>query len=134
MIVVDSSVAVAAALPEHEAHDHVLAAVPGGKTRAIAHVAIETFSVLTRLPRSLRISGTDAIAYLRGAFEFPPLVLAAKRHFELLELAAAEGIGGGAVYDLIVGATAADAGATLLTRDRRAAAAYDQVGATYRLA
>lgn len=40
---------------------------------------------------------------------------------------------GGATYDALVGATAKHAGATLLTRDRRAVAIYEVVGATYEL-
>ena len=51
----------------------------------------------------------------------------------LLDLAAAEGITGGAVYDAIVAATAVEGGATLLTRDRRAVETYRRVGADYRV-
>jgi toxin FitB len=39
------------------------------------------------------------------------------------------GIAGGAVYDALVGLAAVDHGAMLATRDRRAAATYEAVGA-----
>jgi predicted nucleic acid-binding protein len=40
---------------------------------------------------------------------------------------------GGAVYDALVGLTAAEAGATLLTRDKRAARAYERLAVVYEL-
>ncbi|HEX2798109.1 MAG TPA: VapC toxin family PIN domain ribonuclease, partial [Thermoanaerobaculia bacterium] len=40
---------------------------------------------------------------------------------------------GGAVYDALVAETARHAGATLLTRDRRAIAVYEKIGVTYEL-
>ena len=133
MIVVDTSVAVPAALPEHVAHHAVLRALPRGKTRAIAHVALETFSVLTRLPPAQRVGADVAWGYLQSRLTFPPLVLAAKAYAELLEVAAAEVVTGGAIYDAVVAATAVEAGATLLTRDRRAVITYQRLGASYRL-
>jgi len=133
VIAIDTSVAVPAALPEHVAHEPVLAALPRGKTRAIAQVMIETYSVLTRLPPPQRVAAAVAREYLRDAFTRRPLVLAAESYGQVLDLAAAEGITGGAVYDAIVAATAVEAGATLLTRDRRAVTTYQQLGAAYRL-
>jgi len=52
---------------------------------------------------------------------------------DLLERAAAEDIVGGAIYDGLVGATVREAGATLLTRDRRAVHTYELLGVDYRL-
>lgn len=132
MIVLDTSVAVPAALPEHVGHRSALAALPPGKTRAIAQVAVETYSVLTRLPPSQRVAANLARSFLHETFEFPPLCLAPETYARLLDLAAAEGITGGAVYDAIVGVTAVEGGATLLTRDRRAVQTYRRVGADYR--
>jgi predicted nucleic acid-binding protein len=132
LIVVDTSVAVPAALPEHVAHRSAHDALQDEQTRAIAHVAVETYSVLTRLPRPQRVAPDHARAYLADTFAFPPLVLAPAAYGGLLDLAAAEGITGGALYDAVVAATAAEAGATLLTRDRRAVPTYRLVGAEYR--
>ena len=133
MIVLDTSVAVPAVLPWHAAHDAVRSTLPRQKTRALAPVAIETYSVLTRLPPPQRVPADVARGYLIEAFSFPPLVLAPTGYAQLLDLASAEGITGGAVYDAIVAATAVQAGATLLTRDTRAVKTYQRVRAAYRL-
>jgi len=133
VILVDTSVAVPAALPWHASHQAASASLPRQKTQAIAQVAVETYSVLTRLPSPQRVPAAVVLKYLYGVFEFPPLVLTAKGHQRLLELAAANGISGGAVYDAIVAATAVEAGATLLTLDRRALATYRLLGVSYRL-
>lgn len=131
MIVIDTSVAVPAALTSHAAHQAARSALPRGRTRALAQVVVETYSVLTRLPQ--RISPASAATYVGELFEFPPLVLGQSRYRDLLELGAAAGVTGGEMYDAIVGATAADAGATLLTRDGRAVATYRLVGADFHL-
>lgn len=44
-----------------------------------------------------------------------------------------KGLAGGAIYVALVAATALHARATLLTRDRRAAATYEAVGADFEL-
>jgi predicted nucleic acid-binding protein len=133
VIVVDTSVAVAAALPWHEAHGAARSELSRAKPSVIAQVAIETYSVLTRLPPPQRVDATVAHGYLRETFELPPIVLSPKGHEGLLELAATERITGGAVYDAVVAATAHEAGATLVTLDRRATATYRLLGADYRL-
>jgi predicted nucleic acid-binding protein len=133
MIVVDTSVAVAAAFRMHAAHRRVQAALPARPTRLLGPVAVETYSVLTRMPMPGRLAPSVARAYLREKFELPPLVLDGTGVDELLEAAAQTGIPGGAIYDAIVAATASAAGATLLTLDHRAARTYDLVGATYEL-
>jgi len=81
-----------------------------------------------------RVPARVARDYLRQAFVLPPLVLLPESYERLVELAAEEGVTGGAVYDAIVAATAREAGATLLTLDRRAIATYERVGADYRFA
>ena len=106
MIVADTSVAVAAALPWHEAHPVARSALTGEKTRVIAQVAIETYSVLTRLPPPQRVPAAVARDYLVEMFELPPIVLAAEEYEGLLDLAVAAQIAGGAVYDAIVAASA----------------------------
>jgi predicted nucleic acid-binding protein len=133
VIALDTSVAIAAALPWHEYHAAALSAVPPAKTTLIAQVAVETYSVLTRLPPLQRIPAEVALDYLRQAFILPPVTLASEKYVGLLDLAAAEGITGGAVYDAILAATAREAGATLLTLDRRAVPTYQRVGTAYQL-
>ena len=132
MKVVDTSVAVAAALPWHEAHRAALPAVRG-KTPLLGQVAIETYSVLTRLPPPQRVPPPLAHAYLTETFTLPPIVLPKTDYEPLIALAAAERIAGGAVYDAFVAATARGAGATLLTLDRRAVPTYQLLGLEYEL-
>lgn len=133
MIAVDTSVAVAAALPWHEAHATAVTALASGEAALIAHVAVETYSVLTRLPPPQRVPPSAARTYLARAFAFPPLTLPPQQYGRLLEVAAGKGITGGAVYDALVGSTARHAGVTLLTLDRRALPTYELTGVEYRL-
>jgi hypothetical protein len=42
-------------------------------------------------------------------------------------------ITGGSLYDAVVGATVAEARATLLTRDKRAALTYERIGVEFEL-
>ncbi len=133
MIVVDASVAIAAALPWHEHHTATIAALPKGKTPLLAAVALETYSVLTRLPPPQRLPHALALQYLQEGFESPPLTLSPTSYASLLAVAAAARIGGGAVYDALIAATAREADATLLTLDRRATPTYEIVGVDYRV-
>ncbi len=129
MIVADSSVTVAALAPWHEEHPAAAAAL-ARTDRLIAHVALETYSVLTRLPEGLRMPPEVAAALLAEHFPGAPLALPAKATMALIADCAARRITGGAVHDALIAATARHAGATLLTRDRRALATYTAVGAT----
>lgn len=88
--------------------------------RLIAQCALEAYSVLTRLPSPHRVPGDLAQVFLARAFPQPPLALSPDDHVALLGLAVRAGIAGGAIYDAVVAATAAHAGATLVSRDRRA--------------
>ena len=133
MIAVDTSVAVAAALPWHEAHSAARSALPHARTPLVAQVAVETYSVLTRLPPLQRVPARVARDYLNQVFILPPLVLLPESYARLIDVAVAEDITGGAIYDAIVAATARDAGATLLTLDRRAIPTYERLGVDYQL-
>jgi predicted nucleic acid-binding protein len=103
------------------------------RPRLIAQVAVETYSVLTRLPPLQRVPASVAWTYLREAFVLPLLVLAPTGYVALLDAAASEGIVGGAVYDALVAATAREARAELLTLDGRAVRTYQLLGVEYRL-
>jgi predicted nucleic acid-binding protein len=52
---------------------------------------------------------------------------------EIMRRCSDHGIAGGGVYDAVVGLTAAEAGALLLTRDVRAARTYDRLGVSFEL-
>jgi predicted nucleic acid-binding protein len=132
VIAVDSSVVVAAFASWHEANRSA-AAILARKPRVPAHVLVETYSVLTRLPPPHRAPSPIVTAFLAQHFRQAPLTLPARAWPRLLGLATEAGITGGAVYDALIGATAHHAGATLLTRDRRATAVYEKLGISYQL-
>jgi predicted nucleic acid-binding protein len=132
VIAVDTSVVVASFASWHESHRSA-SAVLAREPRVPAHVLMETYSVLTRLPPPHRAPPTVVTAFLRQRFRQPPLTLPAKAWSLLLGQAGEGGITGGAIYDALVAATARHAGATLLTRDRRAVAVYEKVGVLYEL-
>ena len=133
MIVADTSVAVAAALPWHADHAAARGSLANARTPLIAQVALETYSVLTRLPPSQRVPAAVARDFLAEAFVSPTIALSAEGYGRVLDLAVDEGIIGGAVYDAIVAETARQVGATLLSLDKRAVSTYARVGTDYRL-
>jgi predicted nucleic acid-binding protein len=132
VIAVDTSVCVAAFASWHEGHETALG-VMQRRPRLPAHTAIETYSVLTRLPPPHRVDGELVAALLKSFFKQPYLVLPAPALEALIREASEAGITGGAVYDALIAATVREARATLLSRDRRAAAVYDLLGVSYEL-
>jgi predicted nucleic acid-binding protein len=114
----------------HEGH-RAAVAVLDRRPRVPAHVVVETYSVLTRLPPPHRAPADLVAAFLAERIPHPPLVLPPRGYRGLVELAAAHGLAGGSIHDALVAAIARHAGALLLTRDRRAAAVYERVGAAH---
>lgn len=127
MIALDTSIAVAAFASWHEAHDEALSLL-ARQPRLPAHVVIETYSVLTRLPPPHRAEAAIVERFLAESFPASPLGLSPTAQSRLVPLAVRSGLTGGAIYDLLVAMTAKEAGARLVTRDRRALVAYDAVG------
>lgn len=123
----DTSVVVAGLSNWHPDHDRARA-VLATRPQAVAHVLIESYSVLTRLPAPRRIDARLALAALESAFPGMPLVLPAKRFLPLLRQLAQAGIHGGAAYDGLVAETARLAGLALFTLDARARSTYAAVG------
>jgi predicted nucleic acid-binding protein len=122
-LLVDTSVAVALTVADHEHHETTLRALAGARLGLAGHAAFETFSVLTRLPPPARRTPA-AVARLLAA-DFPhSRFLGGKSAAALLGDLHTLGIAGGAVYDALVGATAKEHGLTLATRDRRALETY----------
>ena len=132
MIAVDTSVVVALFASWHEAHESAREAVPG-EAHLPAHVLLESYSVLTRLPPPHRAAADIVEVFLGARFEPKLLALPPAAHRSLVRSSAAQGISGGRVYDALIAATAKRAGATLLTRDRRAASTYEAVGVRFRV-
>lgn len=99
----------------------------------IDHCALETFSVLTRLPPPHRAPPHVVRDFIAARFnaEFLRLTPRAYRSF-LLGLPERE-VAGGAAYDALVAAVAAAHSADLLTCDRRAASTYQRYGVSFRL-
>ena len=104
----DTSLVIAAFASWHEAHDVARRALDGG-LRLVDHCALESYSVLTRLPPPHRAPG--------GAIRDLP----------------DRQVTGGAAYDALVAATASANGAELLTCDRRAVPVYERYGIRARL-
>lgn len=129
----DSSVVVAAFAPWHEAHS-VAARAIRDVDRLPAHVVLETYSLLTRLPQPHRAPASVVREFLARDFPRPPLTIPPKAYGDLLRRLAEGGITGGGAYDALIAAVAAAAGATLLTRDVRAARTYEVMGADVALA
>lgn len=122
-LLVDTSVAVALSVADHQGHSEARAAVEGRRIGLAGHATFETFSVLTRMPPPARRT-PSAVSRLLAA-NFPHTrFLEPRVAASLLARLADLGVSGGAVYDALVGATALAHGVPLVTRDRRAAATY----------
>ena len=127
-LLVDTSVAVALVVVDHESHGAAANALRGRRLGLAGHAAFETYSVLTRLPPPLRLTPAAAVRVL--AENFPAsrfLGVPATR--SLLREMAGLGIAGGAVYDALIGAAAAEHRVRLATRDVRALETYRAVSA-----
>jgi predicted nucleic acid-binding protein len=120
---VDTSVAVALVITDHDHHEHTFQTLSGRRLGLAGHAAFETFSVLTRLPPPARKTPATIARILANRFPDTRFLgsAAAAALFAQLEIA---GIAGGAVYDALVGAAASEHRLTLATRDRRALDIY----------
>lgn len=125
-VALDTSVLVAAVDSRHTEHERSLVAV----ARCLeeppvvvpVHVLFETYSVLTRMPKPLRLAPESAFTVLdrtlRGRAEIA--TLQGEAAFGLLETFRDREVAGGAVYDALIAAVAFRAGArSLLTLNRR---------------
>ena len=120
---VDTSVAIASLDASHEAHEPCREVLVRRRPALAGHALFETLSVLTRLPAPFRLSPRSAVAVLERAYPERSWLSKEDQAALLPELARA-GLGGGAVYDAVVGWSARSAGQTLITRDRRAERVY----------
>lgn len=127
MIAADTSAVVAAFASWHEQHEAADRALGRG-ARLAGHCALEAYSVLTRLPPPHRAPAALVRDFLEARFPEPYLTLSAAGHRALVPRFVELGIRGGAAYDALIAATAAQSGATLVSCDRRAAATYERLG------
>lgn len=129
MKAVDSSVVVAAFATWHE-HHAIARKAMSSRPRLVAHAAVESYSVLTRLPPPHRANPSIVHAFITQRFTEPFLTLSEAGYQEFLATVAARQILGGPAYDALIAVTAAEHQATLLSLDQRAAATYEAIGAT----
>jgi len=122
-LLVDTSVAVALTVADHEHHDATFDALQGRRLGLAGHAAFETFSVLTRLPGPARRTPATVARLLTQSFPRSRF-LGADASRSLIERLESIGIAGGSVYDALVGATAAEHRLRLVSRDRRALETY----------
>ena len=126
-LLVDTSVAVALTVADHEHHSSAIQALGHLALGLAGHAAFETFSVLTRLPPPTRRTPAAITRLLTSAFPHSKF-LGARAAAALLSELAGSGLAGGAVYDALVGAVAREHRLTLASRDRRAVATYRALG------
>ena len=129
---VDTSVVIAAFASWHEKHETARRILDSG-VRLVEHCALETYSVLTRLPAPHRAPGDVVRMFLVARFPRPLLRLSARGYRAFLATLPDRGVSGGAAYDALVAATVADHRVELVSCDRRAAATYERYGVQVRL-
>jgi toxin FitB len=127
-LALDTSVAVPLLVQTHKEHLAVVRWWNGRDIALCGHALVETYSVLTRLPGDLRLAPVDA-ARLIGVRFAKPLLLGSKTAAKVPTLLGRLGIAGGAVYDALVALAAVEHDADLATRDARAKATYEAIGA-----
>ncbi len=126
-LLVDTSVAVAFTVEDHELHEPTIGALDGMTLGLAGHAAFEAFSVLTRLPPPAR-RPPEVVARLL-AQNFPrSRFLSSDGAAHLLARLAGGEISGGSVYDALVAAAAEEHGIGLATHDHRALATYRALG------
>lgn len=109
---------VAALCNWHERHEACLVELQAALAGALvlpAHVVLETYAVLTRLPSSHRVPPAQARAVLEATLRRTPLVpLSAEGTWSLVADLAGAGVPGGRTYDAAILAAAREGGAEML--------------------
>jgi predicted nucleic acid-binding protein len=129
---VDTSIVVPAFASWHPGHAEALQLLDL-HPRLPGHAALEAYSVLTRMRAPHRARPADVAKFLRAEFREPWLDIGGAELAALVGRLPALGISGGATYDAVIGMTAKVAGATLVTRDRRATSLYERLGVEFEL-
>ena len=116
----------------HAGHEPARQAAAGAVIPA--HARLETYSVLTRLPPPHRLAPAVVVNLLDRWFPAERTIVPSSRlSLDVVERCSSAGVEGGAVYDALVALTAAEAKATLLTRDTRATRTYRRLAADFEL-
>lgn len=127
-VALDTSVAIPLLVQPHRAHATVVRWCGDRDLALSGHALAETYSVLTRLPGDLRLAPADAARLLDERFA-RRLLLGAGTAAHLPAVLSRLGVAGGAVYDALVALAAVEHEIELATRDARAKATYETVGA-----
>ncbi|HEX5929740.1 MAG TPA: PIN domain-containing protein [Solirubrobacterales bacterium] len=136
MIAPDTSVLVAGLDPDHPRHAEAVPALVEVKAggRLVAHTLAETYSVLSSPSGPFRFEPRAVIAYLDQFLEEGgPIKHDPGSYREALGLLEERDLPGAAVYDALIALAARDAGATLLSLDRRAERTYAACGVEARI-
>ncbi len=128
----DTSLVVAALSEWHVGHDVSRQVVEERQPMLPAHVLLESYATLTRMPGH-ELAPQIAWHALRDTFPRRHPGLSATAYHKLVSQLVEAGISGGRVYDALVGASVKAAGGTLATRDRRATVVYKAVACQYEL-
>ncbi len=123
---------IAALLNDHPVHDTAAEALAACET-TIAHVAAETYSVITRLLAPHRADASTAAAVLDERMPSTYATLDAHSHARALGRLATAGVSGGATYDGLIALTALAHDLERVSRDVRAARTYRALGVNFRL-
>jgi predicted nucleic acid-binding protein len=121
----DTSLVIAAFASWHQNHQVARRALDSG-LRLVEHCAVETYSVLTRLPAPHRVAGSVVRDFLRARFPDPYLRMSETDYRAFILALPDNVIMGGGVYDALVAATAAAWDAELVTCDSRALPVYER--------
>lgn len=127
VLLVDTSVAVALSVTDHEHHSATVNAIGNRPLGLSGHAAFETFSVLSRLPPPIRRTPATVLHLLSRNFP-ESRFLSAQAAGDLLDRSTQIGIAGGAVYDALVACASLEHQLPLATRDRRAIETYRALG------
>lgn len=131
-LLLDTSAAIPLVTASAALHDEVRRRVEGKRLGLAGHASYEMLSVLTRLPGALRLSPAAAARLI--AVNFPATrFLDENAAATAVDTLARAGVGGGSVYDGLVGLAAASVGTLLLTGDRRAVPTYAALGVDFEL-
>jgi toxin FitB len=129
---VDSSIAIPAIVADHAQHDAAEMAL-ANSNHTIAHVAAETYSVLTRMPPPHRLDAGIAASTVDARLPTKQVALDVTQHPSAIRRLADAQVSGGATYDGLIALTALDHDIELVSRDRRAARTYRALGVRFRL-
>jgi toxin FitB len=127
----DISVALPAIVSGHSDHERCRALVIERAPALAGHAVVQLYSALTRLPLPDRVKPEVALRIVEQAF--PTWLDRQRSTADILRALSTAGLGGIAVVDGLVGLSSAYVGATLVTRNSRAARVYEALNVPFEL-